>query len=194
MGPLAVAAKEMGVSLSTTYRRLRAAGLYPKPRLIIPRAELARLYCEEHKSSKEIAKHFHCDSTVIRDRLRFYGIPLRSQKEAMKLVSDKTRRQGSKHGKWKGGRRLNANGYIIIYKPDHPRAIRNFVLEHIVIWEESHAHPLPQGWIIHHLNGVKADNRRENLIATPSRHHADFIRALQQRIKELEEAKLWQPS
>lgn len=87
---------------------------------------------------------------------------------------------------WKGGRRSN-HGYILILKPEHPRADKaGYVPEHILIWEQVHNKPLPQGWVIHHLNGIKADNRPENFLALPSRKHHDVLAAKAQRIRELE--------
>ncbi len=90
---------------------------------------------------------------------------------------------------WKGGRVKTANGYITVYKPDHPRATggnRKYVLEHILIWEEAHGKPLPQGWIIHHINGIPDDNRIENLIALPRKKHYLVLQAKAKRIQELE--------
>jgi hypothetical protein len=187
VGRIETLAKESGVSFSTAYRRLRAKGIYPKPRLELPHLELLELY-KQGKSLHELAIIFRCDSSTIADRLRSQGLITRSHKEAMKLVGSqkKTSRSGSAHHNWNGGRRLTKRGYVLIYKPDHPRARGNCVFEHILIWEENHQHPLPEGWLIHHLNGVKSDNRPENLVATPSRNHADFIAALQNRIRKLE--------
>lgn len=54
------------------------------------------------------------------------------------------------------------DGYVRI-KRDHPRASRGWVREHIVVMEESIGRPLLQGEEVHHINGVKHDNRPENL-------------------------------
>jgi len=78
-------------------------------------------------------------------------------------------------------------GYIGILKPNHPRAnTKGYVLEHILIWEEAHGKPLPEGWVIHHLNGIKDDNRPRNLIALPSKKHYLILQAKAKRIQELE--------
>lgn len=44
-------------------------------------------------------------------------------------------------------------------------------LTHRLICEAAHG-PIPDGWLVHHLNGNKTDNRPENLEATPDRDHA----------------------
>ena len=78
-------------------------------------------------------------------------------------------------------------GYVFVRKPEHVRANRNgFVREHIIVWEETHGKPLPKGWIVHHLNGIKNDNRPSNLVGFPNRKHYLVLQAKAKRIQELE--------
>lgn len=69
-----------------------------------------------------------------------------------------------KHPFWKGGRHKLVNGYIMLNVPDHPRAYRNEVYEHIVVAEKKLGRYLEKGERVHHINGVKDDNRPENII------------------------------
>ena len=91
------------------------------------------------------------------------------------------------HGwNWKGGR-TNHQGYIKVRLPMHHRAHKSgYVLEHIVIWEEANGRPLPDGWMIHHLNGLKNDNRPSNLEALKNRKHYLVLQAKARRIQQLE--------
>ena len=66
-----------------------------------------------------------------------------------------------------------------------------YVREHILVWEQTHGQPLPEGWAVHHLNGIKDDNRAENLAAMSKSGHtrSEMAEAYKNRIRELE-AKL----
>lgn len=101
--------------------------------------------------------------------------------------------KGINHYNWKGGRVKMGGGYIGIRNPNHPRATNGYVLEHILIWEKEHDKPLPKGWIIHHLNGNKTDNRIVNLAALPVRKHYLVLQAKAKRIQELEALLQGQP-
>ena len=66
--------------------------------------------------------------------------------------------------KWKGGRRKNKQGYILIRLPDHANALRNgYVQEHTLIMCRHLERPLEKNELVHHKNGIKDDNRIENL-------------------------------
>lgn len=73
---------------------------------------------------------------------------------------------------WKGGKSMS-HGYVYVYAPGHPRATfnKNRVFEHILVWEKAHGQLLPDGLVVHHLNGIKTDNRAENLIAITQCEH-----------------------
>ena len=86
---------------------------------------------------------------------------------------------------WKGGKTYN-NGYVYVLAQREGKKHR-YQAEHIVVWEQANG-PLPEGWIIHHLNGVRDDNRLENLIAMPrERHNLKLaFQPYEERIQQLE--------
>ncbi len=81
-------------------------------------------------------------------------------------------RKGAKNPKWKGGRRVRKDGYVLVYSPGHPYAYRNFVLEHRLVMEKHVGRYLPPDELVHHKNENKSDNRIENLELTNSVDHA----------------------
>jgi len=71
---------------------------------------------------------------------------------------------GEKHNNWKGGRRRQKNGYIMLSSPKYPGAtFPNKTLEHTVIMARHLGRLLRSDESVHHLNGIKDDNRIENL-------------------------------
>lgn len=93
---------------------------------------------------------------------------------------------GAQNPNWKNGW-TDFNGYHFIrVKPlgqEHP-----YRPEHRLVWEKING-PIPDGWIIHHLNGVKNDNRIENLNAMPRSEHKPrlIVEPYEKRILELEQ-------
>lgn len=83
---------------------------------------------------------------------------------------------GSNSCNWKGGKRVDKDGYVWIYHPEphlHGRLMgRNLcVSAQVLVWEQKHNQILPKDMVIHHINKNRSDNRPENLIAmTPFQH------------------------
>jgi DNA-binding CsgD family transcriptional regulator len=154
----------------------------------------SQIVCEMYKggmSTPEIAKELGVSKASVLYHLAKGGQKLRSISEAVKLKIERGQchigGKGEFNPAWRGGRYKDIHGYILVYQPGHHKQIgRHYVYEHVLIWEKVHNQPLPDGWIIHHLNGKKDDNRPENLVACPNKNHYDFIKALQNRIAELE--------
>ena len=76
------------------------------------------------------------------------------------------------HPMWKGGRRTTSNGYIEVRCPEHPRARRNgYIYEHVLVAEQALGRYLKDGEHVHHLNGIKTDNRPQNFVICRNPYH-----------------------
>lgn len=72
--------------------------------------------------------------------------------------------KGKNNPRWIGGRVQTEHGYVKIWIPEHPKAQKGYVFEHILIAEEVFGKYLPEKAKIHHVNQIKNDNRKENLV------------------------------
>jgi len=89
---------------------------------------------------------------------------------------------GSKNAKWKGGKRKRGHGYIGRYRPNHPHAYQCSVLEHRLVMEDHLGRVLLPSEIVHHINGLKDDNRIENLMLFSSNSaHAKYHRIVKSK-------------
>ncbi len=154
------------------------------------REQLMQWYGDEGLSTIDIAKILGCDHRSVNVWMQKFGIPRRSSSNAaFAAVRQNKIHSGVKENesRWNGGRWVDARGYVYIYKPDYHRVTRKvYIQEHIFIWEQVHNRHLPKGWVIHHLNGIKGDNRPENLVAMRSGEHISQVEPYKKRIRELE--------
>ena len=83
-------------------------------------------------------------------------------------------RRGSNNFHWHGGRCI-AHGYVLSYAPDHIHANhQGYVFEHRLAMEKHLGRLLTSDEVVHHINGIKHDNRLKNLrIMSKSEHSSE---------------------
>ncbi len=89
-----------------------------------------------------------------------------SQKKRAKIHPNSYLR-GEKHQFWNGGK-THAHGYVLVLAK-HPKAdMYGKVREHVLVIEKQLGRYLTKDEKVHHINGIKDDNRLENLQLFPS--------------------------
>lgn len=72
---------------------------------------------------------------------------------------------------WKGGRSLT-KGYVRIFNKSNTKPSNYpYILEHRFVMEQHLGRKLTQEEVVHHINGIKTDNRIDNLHLTSRRKH-----------------------
>lgn len=95
-----------------------------------------------------------------------------------------------------GKRHHHRSGYVYVHAPNHPSTKNKsykYLLEHRVVMEAKLGRYLEKGENVHHLNGIRHDNRPENLelwvVGQPNgARHSDMkkeIEQLKEQIKQL---------
>lgn len=84
--------------------------------------------------------------------------------------------KGEHNKNWKGGR-TTMGQYIKVMCKGHPGSDKNgYVLEHRLVMEKHIGRYLTNDEIVHHRNGIKTDNRLDNLtIVSRKAHYGSII-------------------
>lgn len=125
-------------------------------------------YVIKNTSISKIAAQCRCHGTTISRYVKKYGFPLRKNTWTKNGMWGK---KGKDNPNWNGGV-YNKQGYIYLQRPNHPfRQVNGYVAEHRLIMEKYLGRYLTPNEKVHHINGIKDDNRIENLALIDSSNH-----------------------
>lgn len=153
------AAKLLGASRQTIANTLERLGLRvaaprKNKRVAIDKDFLIALYQGQKLSAAEIGRLLAVSAAAVRDQMVRHGIPRR------KVGSS----PGSKNPAWKGGRRMDKTGYVLVHCPDHPNAdSHGMIREHRLVMSQVLDRPLLPDEVVHHIDGNKENNDPANL-------------------------------
>lgn len=84
--------------------------------------------------------------------------------EHKKKIGDSCR--GEKHYGWNGGRKKQ-NGYVLVLMDDG-----SYKQEHRIVAEKALGRPFKDNEVVHHINGIRNDNRNCNLLICDTAYHS----------------------
>lgn len=107
--------------------------------------------------------------------MKYMNLPLLKPKISKKARENSIKsRLGKKGGNNQGGRIIE-HGYVSIWKPNHPNANKKgYVRENRLVMASHLGRPLEEHEDVHHINGIKDDNRIENLELLSRSEHIKF--------------------
>lgn len=164
---------------------------------------LIDMYWLQNISMQAIAEYFgYANQASIVKEFKRRGFAYRDYREAGMIVAKRSGfplsqpKRREKHPMWRGGRFTRKDGYVVVYAPDWYIERHNdnldrgcYVFEHRLVWEQANGKMLKKNEQVHHLNGIRNDNRPENLAIVNNNNHErrTFLKILQKRIRELEQ-------
>ena len=162
--------------------------------------ELKFLYEVEDKTIKEISLELNVSVGKIHQLITKYQITPKNRKtnkkwceriskskkdvpnyknRGKKLSEERKENLRIKKSGGIGKKSINSKGYIKIYFPEHPKSDKwGYILEHDLIMECNIGRWLNEDEVVHHINGIRNDNRIKNLKLMTRKEHTKYHRLL----------------
>ena len=116
------------------------------------------------RKSDPVRRAKYRDSERKRRRLKYHSDPAYRAQRLGKEFDRRMKNNPNAKPSRKGLGTINKNGYRQITVPSHPNAWRTGAMfEHVFVMSQFLGRPLYKNERVHHKNGVKHDNRIENL-------------------------------
>jgi transposase len=189
------AATKAGISSSGLQYQMNKRGIKRRPqgeglsiklrknKTIPNEDELKQLYVNQKMSMRQIADKYNISRDVVEKDLQRIGVTIR--KSGDPVVEASKARPRNLNGRWRGGQWKLTSGYVKVLKPHHRRAdYAGYVNRSVIIWEQHHQKSLPDGYIIHHKNNIKHDDRPENLEAMTDFSHRSHHSCLRNKLQK----------
>lgn len=135
---------------------------------------LKKYYCKD--CPKQISAH-----SALRGKGRCNSC---ATKEKINSGYTRVAKKGVESPSWRGGKyKRKGDGYIFIRTNS-----TGYTLEHRLVMEKKLGRQLKSWEIVHHLNGIRDDNRETNLCVVTRKTHdlRSYTKQLQKRIQKLE--------
>ena len=168
--------RKYGIEVETRYedRRGYLGGTNPA-REVMTEEYLTREYVDKNRSQTSIAQELNCSITLVREMLLKYGIEINKEKNHSFISS-----ANNKFGTYI----TQDKDYLLIYSPNHPKAnSRGYVRLHVILAEYYFDTTIEDGEVVHHVNGDRQDNRKENLVIMTKEEHDRLHREQRSKLK-----------
>lgn len=125
-----------------------------RPRSVTLPMDEVRELASQGWTLRQLAQRYGCSRDLVMDRMKEAGIP------RLPPYSH----PGERNPAWKGGKYLDADGYVLVYVPNHPHATKaGRVREHRLVMELTLGRHLLPEEVVHHIDGDRANNDPSNL-------------------------------